>query len=360
MDELVGVVVERLDHREDVLEVRREVILRRGHHLRADHRELPQCGERIHDVLAVVVEDLDRTRQRVQRAAQAVLALGQDRGEAVQPVHGPDDVGGLLVQGLGELGQPRDEVHELPGPPGDRGVGLVGDVLQRTEIALVHHQAQRRQHLFGGRVPAGVHQRNLRARLEPAFRSLVDGVRQLHVLRTQQRRLGDLRPGVRRQLHVTVDRQLDRGIERAVGALDRVQARHAADGDVVDHHRRVLRQRRDVGQLHGDLVRTGAVALSARHVQRVQATELATGEALVSLLDSANGVFTPSSLGPSPSWWQAAQAPSNRRWAWPGCGASAAAWATAVSAPIVRNAAFPCADSANTEPRDAFLATRRK
>ncbi len=42
-----------------------------------------------------------------------------------------------------------------------------------------------------------------------------------------------------------------------------------------------------------------------------------SGRSLVRLLLSASGVFTPSSVGPLPSWWQAAQAPSNMRWAEP-------------------------------------------
>ena len=42
-----------------------------------------------------------------------------------------------------------------------------------------------------------------------------------------------------------------------------------------------------------------------------------SGRALVRLLLSASGVFTPSSVGPLPSWWQEAQALSNMRCAGP-------------------------------------------
>ncbi len=41
-----------------------------------------------------------------------------------------------------ELSAPHDEAPTGRLAPGDRRVGLIGDVLQRTEIALVHHHAQ--------------------------------------------------------------------------------------------------------------------------------------------------------------------------------------------------------------------------
>src|SRR6218665_2699622 len=57
-----------------------------------------------------------------------------------------------------------------------------------------------------------------------------------------------------------------------------------------------------------------------------------SGRSPCSLLLSASGTFRPSNVGPSPSWWQAEQAPSNGRWAGPGSGACAAALATTARA----------------------------
>src|SRR6218665_1474238 len=57
-----------------------------------------------------------------------------------------------------------------------------------------------------------------------------------------------------------------------------------------------------------------------------------SGRSLCSLLLSASGTFRPSNVGPSPSWWQAEQAPSNSRWAGPGSGACAAALSTTARA----------------------------
>ena len=122
---------------------------------------------------SVVVEHLQRGGQRVERASQAVLAVGEDAREAVQPVEGGDDVAGLLVERRGQLGQSRKQVGELTGPAGDGGVELVGDVLQRTEIALVDDDAERRQHLFGGGIAAGPGQRDVRALAELALPRLV-------------------------------------------------------------------------------------------------------------------------------------------------------------------------------------------
>ena len=68
-----------------------------------------------------------------------------------------------------------------------------------------------------------------------------------------------------------------------------------------------------------------------------------SGRSLCSVLLSASGWFRPSTTGPSPSWWQAPQAVSNKRCAAPGKGAWAAALRTSAAASIT--AAGPCSDA---------------
>ena len=86
--------------------------------LQATLGETLQRPERVDDVAAVVVQHLQRGGQRVERAAQAVLAARQDSGEAVQALGSRDDVAGLLVQRTRQLGQPGHQIGEaaLRGP----------------------------------------------------------------------------------------------------------------------------------------------------------------------------------------------------------------------------------------------------
>ena len=228
LDQVVDVVVERLDDRVEVLEVGGEVVLRLLQDVRGDAGEALQGAECVDDVAAVLVQHLERGGQRVEGATQAVLAASQDSGEPVQPFGGRDDVAGLLIERRRQLRQPRHQIGEAALAARDGVVCLVGDVLQRTEIALVHHDAERGQHFLGGRVATGAVQRDLRAVLEPADPLLVRRRRQLDVLGTEQRGLRNPGRGVLGQLDVLVQRQLHGRIERAVRTLNRVDSRHAA------------------------------------------------------------------------------------------------------------------------------------
>ena len=142
-------------------------------------------------LVAVVVEHLQRVGQRVQRAAQAVLALARGSpAKRFRPSAAAMMSSVCRSSERGQLGQPRDQVGEAAGPAGDRGVGLVGDVLQRTEIALVDHDAERRtappRWSDSGRCwPSGMFEPSRQL----ALPGLVDRCGQLDVLGTQQRRL---------------------------------------------------------------------------------------------------------------------------------------------------------------------------
>src|ERR1700760_1727378 len=63
-----------------------------------------------------------------------------------------------------------------------------------------------------------------------------------------------------------------------VGVLHRLDTGDTSHGDVVNHHRRVLGHRRDVGHVHSHGEGPRTVPGGAGHVQRVETTELASRE----------------------------------------------------------------------------------
>jgi len=82
----------------------------------------------------------------------------------IQPVDGRDDVSRLLVKELVSSASRGIRSVKLPARP-TTGHTPRRDVLQRTEIALVHHEPNVGEHFFGGRVATG----RLSGMLEPSF-----------------------------------------------------------------------------------------------------------------------------------------------------------------------------------------------
>src|SRR6202012_5683569 len=145
-----------------------------------------KSAERLNDFLTVLVEDSQRFGKRFQGPPEAVLVVGQNRREPVESVDGSDYVGDLIVQSRRELGQPRHQICELAVPAGDGPIGLVGNILQRTQVALVAHASERGKHFLGGWEAAGSGLLDGRAVDQPARRRLIRWRRQLDVLRTKQ------------------------------------------------------------------------------------------------------------------------------------------------------------------------------
>src|SRR6476469_10024135 len=143
LDQIVDVVVQRLDDRIKVLKVRGEVVLGLLKDVAGDSGETLQRTERVNDVAAVLVQHVQRGGQGVKGAAETVLAACQDPRESVQAFCRCDDVTSLLIEGARQLGESRHQISEGALAACDRVVCLIGDVLQCTEIALVHHDTQR-------------------------------------------------------------------------------------------------------------------------------------------------------------------------------------------------------------------------
>ena len=96
--------------------------------------------------------------------------IAENRFESVDRV---DDVVDLPVEPRRQLREPGNQVDELALPTGDGLIGLVGDLFQRTDIALVDHHTERREHLLGGREAARVGLRDPRPVAQPALSGLV-------------------------------------------------------------------------------------------------------------------------------------------------------------------------------------------
>ncbi len=249
-----------------VLHVGREVRLGLRQHPRAHLGETSAARRTRSTMLSRLLLSTIRALGRLSSVRPRLsLLCARIEANRFEPVGRGDDVLGLLVQRSGQFGQPGQQLGEATGPPRDGGVRLIGDVLQRTEIALVDHHAERGEHLFGGRVtpdgaragcssPASACRRHRRAAARAAHAGSPAAT---SAPRWPSSSAGRLTSPVQGQLH--------RGVERPVRTLHRLDARDAADGDIVDHHRRVLRQRGDIRQFHGD--RVGA----ARRARRCRA-----------------------------------------------------------------------------------------
>ncbi len=164
LDQEVGVVVERLDDRVEVLEVRGEIVLGLLQDVATRRSRSVRSAPNASTMLARLSLSTFSASGSVS-SVRPRLSLLRARipAKRFEPFGGRDDVVGLPIQRTGQLGQPGHQVGEAALAARDRVVGLVGDVLQRTEIALVHHHAERRQHLLGGRIAPGALQRDLRA-----------------------------------------------------------------------------------------------------------------------------------------------------------------------------------------------------
>ena len=170
LDEVVGVVVERLDHRVQVLEVGGEVVLGLRQHVRRDAAR--SCRSAVNASTMLVRLSLStfsaagsvssaRPRLSLLRARMPAKRFSPSAAAMMSAVCWSSEPVSSASRG--------HQIGEAACAARDRGVGLVGDVLQRTEIALVDHHAERGQHLLGGRVATGAGSRDVRAVGQPAL-----------------------------------------------------------------------------------------------------------------------------------------------------------------------------------------------
>ncbi len=164
----------------------------------------------------------------------------------------------------------RQQVAQVLLAPVHRLVELPGDGAELGHATAAEQERQRAEHLLDLGVPAGRRQRDVVALAEPARRGTLGRRLQGDVLLTEQADLADLGDRVVGQVDVLADQHRDLGVP-----TDPLDVGDLADGDVVDHHRRLRDDVEDVLELRGHGDRVVGVDRSAGQRQVVGAVELA-------------------------------------------------------------------------------------
>src|SRR5205085_2793124 len=160
---------------------------------------------------ALLVQDVQRLRERVERGHQDLLLIVECRRQGVDAVERVGDVALLVVEsaeeGL-EVGQQRTG-GRTPVRRAERQVQFVGDHLDLAQATVVEQQRQRAEDLLDLGRGLGIQERNLGFVTQLGRRRVVNRRDELDVLLTEQRGLLHFGVRVRRQVNRAVDLHLD-------------------------------------------------------------------------------------------------------------------------------------------------------
>ena len=142
-------------HRLEVGQRLEQVVLAGADHAGADHAEPVERREHRDQLVVLVGEHLDRRAGHVERAGHGLLLAVEGRGQVVDRLHGPDDVGLLVVEGPDHVGERGQQVAQVLLAPVHRLVELLGDGAELGHATAAEQERQRAEHLLDLGVAAG-------------------------------------------------------------------------------------------------------------------------------------------------------------------------------------------------------------